>query len=60
MLKNFGLGMDDMALAIIIWPCTLPLAGLLVVPFSELKVGPFAAVGAFAPGKYSNREVLNQ
>ena len=47
MLKIFGLGMDDMALAIIIWLCTLPLVGLLVVPFFGLKVGLFVAVGLF-------------
>lgn len=47
MLEKFKLGMDDMALAIVIWLCTLPLVGLLVVPFFGLKVGLFAAVALF-------------
>lgn len=47
MLEKFKLGMDDMALAIVIWLCTLPLVGLLVVPFFGLKVGLIAAVVLF-------------
>lgn len=47
MLEKFKLGMDDMALAIVIWLCTLPLVGLLVVPFFGLKVGLIAAVALF-------------
>ena len=47
MLEKLKLGMDDMALAIVIWLCTLPLVGLLVVPFFGLKVGLIAAVALF-------------
>ncbi len=47
MLEKFKSGMDDMALAIIIWLCLLPLVGLLVVPFFGLKVGLIAAVVLF-------------
>jgi thiosulfate dehydrogenase [quinone] large subunit len=35
--------MEDMALAVIIWLCTLPLVGLLVIPFFGLKVGLIVA-----------------
>jgi hypothetical protein len=38
MLKHFASHFDDMALAIIIWMCTLPLVGLLIFPFFGLKI----------------------
>lgn len=47
MFEKFKIGMDDMALAIIIWLCTLPLVGLLVIPFFGLKVGLAAAIALF-------------
>lgn len=47
MLEKFKMGMDDMALVIIIWLCTLPLVGLFVVPFFGLKVGLAAAAALF-------------
>jgi hypothetical protein len=47
MLRRFAVHFDDMALAIIIWMCTLPLVGLLVVPFFGLKVGLIAAAALF-------------
>ena len=47
MLRRFAGHFDDMALAIIIWMCTLPLVGLLVVPFFGLKVGLVAAAALF-------------
>lgn len=47
MLKRFASQFDDMALAIIIWMCTLPLVGLLVVPFFGLKVGLVAVAALF-------------
>lgn len=66
MLEKFKSGLDDMAVAITLWLCTLPVVGLLVVPFFGLKAGLIVAAalfiaamlcaGAFAPGKYSNRE----
>ena len=33
LLKKFGLELDDMALALLIWLCTLPLISTLIVPF---------------------------
>ena len=47
MLRRFAGHFDDMALAIIIWMCTLPLVGLLVFPFFGLKVGLIAAAALF-------------
>ena len=47
MLRRFAGHFDDMALAIIIWMCTLPLVGLLVVPFFGLKAGLVAAAALF-------------
>lgn len=41
------MGREDMALAIVIWLCTLPLVGLLVVPFFGLKIGLAVAAAAF-------------
>lgn len=39
MFRRFTSLFDDMALAIVIWMCTLPVVGLLVVPFFGLKAG---------------------
>ena len=47
MLEKFKSGLDDMALAIGIWLCTLPLVGLLIIPFFGLNVGLMAAVALF-------------
>jgi len=47
MLRQFASHFDDMALAIILWICTLPLVGLLVVPFFGLKVGLVTAAALF-------------
>ncbi|MBI3737469.1 MAG: hypothetical protein HY258_00285 [Chloroflexi bacterium] len=47
MLRRFTSHFDDMALAIVIWMCTLPLVGLLVVPFFGLEVGLLVAVALF-------------
>jgi hypothetical protein len=47
MLRRFASYFDDMALAVTIWMCTLPLVGLLVVPFFGLKVGLVAAAALF-------------
>ena len=47
MLRRFASHFDDMALGIIIWMCTLPLVGLLVVPFFGLKVGLIVAAALF-------------
>jgi hypothetical protein len=47
MLRRFASHFDDMAPAIIIWMCTLPLVGLLVVPFFGLQVGLVVAAALF-------------
>ena len=47
MLGKFKSGLDDMALAIVIWLCTLPLVGLLVIPFFGLEVGLIVAIALF-------------
>jgi len=46
MLRSFASHFDDMALAIVIWICTLPLVGLVVIPFFGLKVSLLVATGA--------------
>jgi hypothetical protein len=45
MFKRFASHFDEMALAIVIWMCTLPLVGLLILPFFGLKVSLLAAAG---------------
>ena len=45
MLRNFASRFDDMALAIIIWMCALPLVGLLILPFFGLNIGLLIATG---------------
>jgi len=47
MLKRFGLELDDMAVAILIWLCTLPLIGILIVPFFGWQAGLAAAAVLF-------------
>lgn len=45
MLKRFVNHFDDMALAIIIWMCALPLVGLLIFPFFGLKISLLVSAG---------------
>lgn len=45
MLKRLRSHLDDMMVAFLIWMCTLPLVGLLVVPFFGWRVG-LAVAGA--------------
>ena len=45
MWRHFASHFDDMALAIIIWMCTLPLVGLLVFPFFGLKISLLILAG---------------
>lgn len=45
MLRHFASHFDDMALAIIIWMCTLPLVGLLIFPFVGLQISLLVATG---------------
>ena len=47
MFEKFRTGLDNMALAIAIWLCTLPLVGLLVIPFFGPQVGLAAAIALF-------------
>ena len=47
MLRKFGLELDDMAVAILIWLCTLPLIGILIVPFFGWQAGLVAAAVLF-------------
>ncbi|MHB8776593.1 MAG: hypothetical protein ACYC6R_02375 [Anaerolineales bacterium] len=43
MLRRLDNRLDDMALAIIVWMCTLPLIGMLVLPLFGLNVGLMVA-----------------
>ncbi len=47
MLRKFTFDSGDMALALVLWLCSLPLVALLVVPFFGFKVGAIVAVGLF-------------
>lgn len=47
MFRKFSTHSDDMALALVLWLCTLPLVGLFVVPFFGLEVGASVAVVLF-------------
>lgn len=44
MLKRFGLELDDMAVALIIWLCSLPLIGILIIPLLGWQAGLVAAL----------------
>jgi len=44
MFKQFSGHFDEMALAIVIWMCTLPLVGLLILPYFGLKISLLTAV----------------
>ena len=43
MFRTLGRYSDDMLIAFTLWMCSLPLAGLLVVPFFGWKAGLVAA-----------------
>lgn len=47
MLHKLTFDSGDMALALVLWLCSLPLVALLVVPFFGLKVGAIVAVVLF-------------
>lgn len=47
MLGKSSVNPDEMALALVLWLCTLPLVGLLVIPFFGLKVGLVVAAVLF-------------
>ncbi len=44
MLKRHGFHFDEMALALVLWLCALPLVGLVVIPFFGLKVAGVVAL----------------
>ena len=44
MFKRLGYHVDEMALALVLWLCTLPLVGLLVIPLFGLKVAGIVAL----------------
>lgn len=44
MFKRLGFHSDEMALALTLWLCSLPLAAILVVPFFGLKVAGLVAL----------------
>ena len=47
MLKNLSRHFDNMALALVLWLCLLPLIGLLIVPVFGFPAGALAAVVLF-------------
>lgn len=47
MLRNFTFDTGDMALAIVLWLCSLPLVALVVVPILGPTVGAIVAVALF-------------
>lgn len=47
MLRNFTFDTGDMALAIVLWLCSLPLVALFVVPILGPNVGAIVAVALF-------------
>ena len=44
MLKRLGFHSDEMVLAFVVWLCSLPLVGLVVIPFFGPQVAGVAAV----------------
>ncbi len=47
LLRKLNIDSGDMALALVLWLCSLPLVALLVVPILGLKVGVIIAVVLF-------------
>lgn len=45
MLKKFSNHFDDMALAVVIWMCILPLVGLLIFPFFGSQISLLVTAG---------------
>lgn len=44
MIGKFSDHLDDMAVALVLWMCSLPLVLLLVLPFFGLKLAALAAL----------------
>ena len=47
MIRKFSIDTGDMALALVLWLCSLPVVGLFVATFFGLKVGAIVAVALF-------------
>ena len=47
MLKRLGFHFDEMALALVVWLCSLPLVALVVIPLFGLKVAGIVALALF-------------
>lgn len=47
MLKQIGFHSEDMALALLLWLCSLPLVGLIIIPFFGLKVAAVVGLALF-------------
>jgi hypothetical protein len=45
--RKFSIHSDDMALALALWLCTLPLVGLFIMPFFGLRIAAIVAVALF-------------
>ena len=45
MFKRLGFHSDEMALALTLWLCSLPLVAMLVIPFFGLRVAGLGALG---------------
>ena len=47
MLRRLGFHSDEMALALVLWLCSLPLVALVVIPLFGLKVAGIVALALF-------------
>lgn len=45
--KRLGFHSEEMALGLMLWLCSLPLVGLLIIPFFGLKVAGVVALVLF-------------
>lgn len=47
MIKRISFHSEDMALALLLWLCSLPLVGLIIIPFFGLKVAAVVGLALF-------------
>ncbi len=47
MFRRLGFHSDEMALALVVWLCSLPLVALVVIPLFGLKVAGVVALALF-------------
>ncbi len=47
MFRRLGFHSDEMALALVLWLCSLPLVALVVIPLFGLKVAGVVALALF-------------